>query len=135
MSFAATAALIAIYEEHPGRFTAPASWPALIGVPVTMLIGACVTSLAASLAVDPIGAYHFHRIAAYSILGNIIAMPVISFVVMPMALLTLLAMPFGLEAGPLLAMGWGIESMVAIAGRSPHCRARSSRCRVSNCSR
>jgi competence protein ComEC len=116
MSFAATAALIAIYEEHPGRFTAPASWPAPIGMPVTMLIGACVTSLAASLAVDPIGAYHFHRIAAYSILGNIIAMPVISFVVMPMALLTLLAMPFGLEAGPLLAMGWGIESMVAIAG-------------------
>jgi competence protein ComEC len=117
MSFAATAALIAIYEDAPGRIAAPSSWPPVIGVPATMLIGAGATSLAASLAVDPIGAYHFHKIASYSMLGNILAMPVISIIVMPMALLTLVAMPFGLEAGPLLLMGWGIEAMVAIAVR------------------
>ena len=31
---------------------------------------------------------------------------------MPAALATLVAMPFGLEAGPLRVMGWGIEAMV-----------------------
>ena len=38
---------------------------------VGLLLGAAVTSLAAGLAVDPIGAYHFQRIATYSVLGNI----------------------------------------------------------------
>jgi competence protein ComEC len=35
---------------------------------------------------------------------------------MPAALATLAAMPFGLEAGPLWVMGWGIEAMVWCAG-------------------
>jgi competence protein ComEC len=115
MSFAATAALVAIYEDGLPHFGPPASWPRIIAVPVGLLLGAAVTSLAAGLAVDPIGAYHFHRIATYSMLGNILAMPAISVIVMPMALLTLLAMPFGLEAGPLKLMGWGIEVMIAVA--------------------
>jgi competence protein ComEC len=34
---------------------------------------------------------------------------------MPMALLALIAMPFGLEAQPLLVMGWGLDAMMAIA--------------------
>jgi competence protein ComEC len=33
-------------------------------------------------------------------------------IVMPAALATLVAMPFGLEVGPLRVMGWGIEAMV-----------------------
>jgi competence protein ComEC len=115
MSFAATAALVAVYEDGFGSLRAPSSWPAILAAPATMLIGAGVTSLAASIAVDPIGTYHFHRIALYSMLGNILALPAISVVVMPMALITLIAMPFGLEAGPLLLMGWGLDAMMAVA--------------------
>jgi competence protein ComEC len=115
MSFAATAALIAVYEERMQQFSPPGSWPWPLAMPVRALIGVVVTSLAAGLAVDPIGAYHFHRISAYSVLGNMLAMPAISIVVMPMALLALIAMPFGLESWPLLAMGAGIDAMMAIA--------------------
>lgn len=116
MSFAATAALIAIYEERLGHLGPPDNWPWLLAVPARALIGVVLTSLAASLAVDPIGAYHFHRIPIYSILGNALAMPAVSVVVMPMALLSLVAMPFGLEAWPLIAMGWGIDMMLGVAG-------------------
>jgi competence protein ComEC len=115
MSFAATAALIAVYEQGLTRFGPPRTWPVLILLLAHALIGDVVTSIAASLAADPIAAYHFHQIAAYSVLGNMLAMPPISLVVMPMALLTLIAMPFGLEAWPLIAMGAGIDAMLAIA--------------------
>jgi competence protein ComEC len=120
MSFAATAALIAVYEARLNRFGPPRSWPAVLALPAQALIGDVMTSLAASLAVDPIGAYHFHRIAAYAILGNALAMPAISVVVMPMALLALVVMPFGLETWPLIAMGWGIDAMLGISGFVAH---------------
>jgi competence protein ComEC len=115
MSFAATAALVAIYEDGLPQIGPPASWPGFVALPATLLIGAVITSLAAGLAVDPIGAYHFHRIPSYSVLGNLVAMPAVSVIVMPMALVTLLAIPFGLEAAPLMLMGWGIDAMIAIA--------------------
>jgi competence protein ComEC len=44
-----------------------------------------------------------------------LAMPATSLLVMPMALLALIAMPFGLEAWPLALMGLGIELMLAVA--------------------
>ena len=34
---------------------------------------------------------------------------------MPMALLSMLVMPFGLEALPLAAMGWGVDWMISVA--------------------
>jgi len=115
MSFAATAALVALYEGGLPHLGPPGSWPRIVTFPVALLIADIMTSLVAGLAVDPIAAYHFHRIATYSVLGNLLAMPAISIIVMPMALLTLAAMPFGLEAGPLTLMGWGIEAMIAVA--------------------
>lgn len=48
-------------------------------------------------------------------MGNLIAMPIISIVVMPAGLLAMLLMPFGLDHYPLLAMGMGIEWMIQTA--------------------
>jgi competence protein ComEC len=114
MSFAATAALIAFYEAHLA-LRPLAGWPALIALPLTMLIEAVLTTLAAGAACDPIAAYHFHRIAIYSVIGNLLAGPVVAIVVMPMALLALLAMPFGLETWPIIAMDRGIGVMMMVA--------------------
>lgn len=114
MSFAATAALIAYFESRaPMRH--PSAWPAFIALPVMFVVADVVTTLVAGAAVDPFSAYHFHRIAIYSVLGNLAALPPVSFVVMPMALLALVAMPFGLETVPLLIMKHGIEAMLAIS--------------------
>jgi competence protein ComEC len=113
MSFAATAALIAFYETRRLRFFP--EWPRLVAVPLAFFIDAGATTFFASLAVDPLAAYHFHRIAVYAMIGNLLAVPAVSFVVMPMVLLTLLAIPFGAEAGPLAAMNAGIGWMLAVA--------------------
>jgi len=114
MSFAATAALIAYFESR-APLPRLSTWPAFIVWPVMFVVADAVTTLVAGAAVDPFSAYHFHRIASYSVLGNLAAMPAVSFIVMPMVMLSLIAMPFGLEAIPLLIMKQGIDAMLWIA--------------------
>jgi competence protein ComEC len=114
MSFAAVVALVAAYETLRQRDTArdgPAQrgW---LGRAFLFLGGILTTTLVASLAVAPFGIYHFHNTQAFAMLANLLAIPICNFVVMPAALATLVAMPFGLEAGPLWLMGLGIDAMV-----------------------
>lgn len=121
MSFAAVAALIAAWEAWRDRprlrladRDAAVSWrvPRLVG---RALFGTALTTLVAGLATAPIGAFHFERIAAYSLLGNMLAMPLVSLVVMPAALLVLLLMPFGIEQPALALMSLGIDGLLAVA--------------------
>lgn len=74
-----------------------------------------VTTVVASLAVAPFAAYHFHQIAHYGLFANLAAMPIVGIVIMPAALFSVLAMPFGLEAWPLWLMALGINWLLAIA--------------------
>src|SRR5690606_3747912 len=46
------------------------------------------------------------------VLGNVLVLPVVSLVIMPFAVLSVLAMPFGVEAPFVAIMGWGIDRMV-----------------------
>lgn len=118
MSFAATTALIAGYSSvrqlHcPGRCeTAGRSllWFAL------RFVGAIAfTSLIAGAATAIFAAYHFQRIATLGIVGNLLAMPLVTFIVMPMALLATLLMPYGLETWPLKLMGHALDVVIAIS--------------------
>lgn len=119
MSFAAVAALVAIYEavakdrvrkkEEGQILRRPTIFP------VRYLAGIASTTIIAGLAVAPIAAYHFHKISQFSLLGNLLAMPVIGLVIMPMALLSFLAIPLGLEYIPLAIMQWGLSILLEIA--------------------
>ena len=95
MSFAATLALIAAYQhglpwksDHDSQLgTRMALWGAReVASPI-------LASLVAGLATTPYAAYHFHRLAPYGVLANLLAMPVVSAVVMPMGILGVLSMP------------------------------------------
>jgi competence protein ComEC len=108
MSFAAVVALIACYERWAAR--KPELEPP--GVARRWLRGfaaLALTSLVAGLATAPFGMYSFNRFTVYGLAANMIAVPVTDLWVMPWALLAMLAMPFGLEAWPLAAMGWGVD--------------------------
>ncbi|MEZ5907389.1 MAG: ComEC/Rec2 family competence protein [Hyphomicrobiaceae bacterium] len=114
MSFAAVVALISVYEtwrrmRPVGRGDGRRGPLRLAGL---FLVGIIATTLIASLAVAPFGAYHFHKSQQYAVIANLIALPLVNFVIMPMALLTLLTIPLGLEAGPLWLMGRAIEVVV-----------------------
>ncbi len=79
------------------------------------LAAAILTTIVAGALSSIPAAYHFGRIAPYSILANGLALPVISLVIMPMALAGFVAMPLGLETTPLWVMGKGIELMIRIS--------------------
>ncbi len=79
-----------------------------------IIAGAALTTLVASTAIAPFAVYHFHRMTEYGLIANLLAAPIVSLLIMPMALLSLTAMPFGLEFWPLKAMGFGITAMVWI---------------------
>ncbi len=118
MSFAATLALIAAYERGVPRLRAGAESPlharaALWGA--NEILSLTVASLVAGLATTPYAAYHFHRLAPYGVLANLLAMPIVSAWVMPMGLLGVLAIPFGFDAWFWRQMGYGIEWMDAVA--------------------
>ncbi len=119
MSFAAVIALIAFYESEPVRnwTSRPRSSgiEAIISRSFTYILGIALTSIVAGTATGVIAAFHFNRIAVYGLAGNMAAMPLVGIVVMPMALLSLLLMPFGLDGPALWAMGQGVDGMLAIA--------------------
>jgi competence protein ComEC len=121
MSFAATLALVSIYQWlAPNLLVAPpakdggAVYRASVTAARWLLAGA-LTSLLAGLATTPYAAFHFQRLAPYGLLANVLAMPVISFVIMPMAVIGCVLIPFGYDAFAWQVMGWGIDVMLAIA--------------------
>lgn len=123
MSFAAVVALISAYEELTRRRTrrdprerAAAGFVLSAASKLALWLGAILmTSLIAGAATGAIGAYHFHRIAPLGPLINLVAMPLVSVLVMPMAVVALALLPFGLEGLPLSVMGLALEQVVAIS--------------------
>jgi len=118
MSFAATLALVAGYERgalkvRAAKDSSIAARAALWGV--NEIVGLTVASLLAGFATTPYAAYHFHRLAPYGVLANLLAMPVVSAWVMPMGILGVIAMPFGFDAECWRQMGHGIDWMDDVA--------------------
>jgi competence protein ComEC len=116
MSFAATLALVAVYEQmRPLRARPrPDGWIARGALMLGLFFaGIALTSLVAGLATAPYGAFHFQRLAPYGLLANLAAMPAVSLVVMPAGLVGVLLLPFGWDGLAWPVMGFGIEIMLA----------------------
>jgi competence protein ComEC len=97
MSFAAVTAIVAL---HSTRWSARLFQRREEGLPARLLrAGAATvaTGLAVELALIPMALYHFHRSGLYGVGANIVAIPLTTFLIMP------------LEAGALLldVVGWG----------------------------
>jgi competence protein ComEC len=118
MSFAATLALVAGYERGLPWMSAAAETP--MGVRFALwggraILGLVVVSLLAGFATTLYAAYHFHRLAPYGVIANLLAMPIVSLWTMPMGILGVIAMPFGFDGLCWRLMGEGIGWMIAVA--------------------
>ena len=116
MSFAAVTGLVAFYEfwrerkrrqEYVRR-----GGVERLGI---YFLGILITSVIAVIATAPFTLMHFDKIAPYGIVANLVAIPLMAFCVMPLGLISLLAVPVGLEGGPMQAMQWGIERILDMA--------------------
>lgn len=126
MSFAAVLGLICFFEATRRHFAAwqqagreaPDLFGRVIGFAqrgMLWLATLMLTSLVATIMTGPFAAYHFDRLTLYGIAANMLAVPLTGFWIMPFAVLVLIAMPFGLEALPLAALGWGCDMILKIA--------------------
>jgi competence protein ComEC len=123
MSFLAVLGLVAFYEawvrftvSRDGEFPVQRHWLKRFGLKVTKAIAASIlTTLVAGTMSSIPAAYHFGRLAPYSLIANGLALPVISILVMPFALIAAVLMPLGLERFPLYVMGEGLHLVMAIS--------------------
>lgn len=120
MSFLAVLGLVAFYEWWSARDAdeyRSKHWPVRLARKTALAVFLALVTTAVASAMSSIpAAYHFGRLAPYGLIANGLAFPVIGIVIMPMALLSVLLMPFGLEGLPLLAMGEGLKLVLLISG-------------------
>ena len=118
MSFAATLALVAAYERGLPWFSTPPETPWATRIALwggREAVALVIASIVAGLATTLFAAFHFHRLAPYGVIANLLAMPIVSAWVMPAGLLALFAIPFGFDGFFWRLMGEGIDWMIAVA--------------------
>jgi competence protein ComEC len=115
MSFAAVTALIAAYEWAGARADPDRSFSALARLK-RYLVGIAVTDSVAATATAPYSLFHFHRVALYSLAGNIAAAPLMGLWVMPMAIAALVLAPLGADGWAWRASAAGVDAILKIGG-------------------
>jgi competence protein ComEC len=115
MSFGAVVALIAVYETYGGRLGHWLHRPSWLGRALGYAGAVVVTTVVVTIGTDPFSIYHFHHIALYSPLANVVAVPLSAVWTLPWGVVTCLLMPFGLERLALVPMGWGIDATIWVA--------------------
>jgi competence protein ComEC len=115
LSFAAVTAIVALHEHPRMRaFMAAREEGALarLGRNMAALL---LSGLAVEVALAPIALFHFHKEGLYGAIANIFAIPITTFVVMPLELLALIFDAVGLGAPFWWATGKAIGVLLWIA--------------------
>ena len=118
MSFGAVAAMMALVplmQRKPSEGRSNAVLDQGLRWVAQSLVGLVATTLAASLATAPFAAYHFQTLNPYGLIGNALALPLVSLVVMPSAVLGVLAYPFGLDRPVWQVMGFAVEKVLEVS--------------------
>ncbi len=117
LSFAAVLGMVAGYEfmqqKQVGLITSQYRpwWQA----PFYYAAAVAVTSLLASVATMPLIIAHFQQISLYGIFANMVAVPLTSFVVMPMGIISYLLIPLDMAHVPLHIMGMALSGLTTLA--------------------
>lgn len=113
LSFAAVVALIGAWESAVRE---PVDKDVtLVGRFGAWLMGSVATSAVAGAATLLFSIYYFQQTSPLGVLSNLLALPLIGFVMMPAALVATLAMPIGLEGPSVQVLGWSVDRMMDIA--------------------
>ena len=115
LSFAAITAIIALHESRPMRaFLArrDEAWLFRFG---RAIAGLLVTGLVVEVALAPIALFHFHKAGLYGALANVVAIPLTTFVIMPMEALALLFDSVGLGAPFWWVAEQALKALIALA--------------------
>ena len=115
MSFSAVIAIVALHNAAPvKRFLAPReeSWLARTGRRAVMLLA---TGMVIEITLMPIVLFHFHRAGLYGAFANVIAIPLVTFLSMPLIALALAFDLVGLGAPFWWLAGQSLDALLGIA--------------------
>ena len=123
MSFAATLALIAAYSAWTNFRGAriknqqhrPSATKEFVRKSGGFVAALSMTSIVAGTATGMFAVYHFQRVAVFGLFGNLLAMPIVSLITMPSAILATILIPVGLDGYAYIIMNWSIERIIQIS--------------------
>jgi competence protein ComEC len=111
MSFAATTALVAVFQAlRQNQWML--NWPRWLNAMAAVVLSSAV----AGLATAPVSAAHFNRIADFGLIANVISVPAMGALVMPCAVIAGVLAPLGLELFALAIAELGIRWILWVAG-------------------
>nr|WP_245198234.1 ComEC/Rec2 family competence protein [Sphingomonas kaistensis] len=115
LSFAAVLTLVTLYGSARFKKRFERREEGRAAAMLRSLGAMTATSLAIEIALTPFALYHFHRAGLYGVAANLVAIPLTTFVIMPLEASALLLDSVGLGA-PLWALtGWSISLLLGVA--------------------
>lgn len=121
LSFAAITAIVALHEYPKVKALLSRRDESVLAKLGRGILALVLTGLAVEIALTPIALFHFHKAGLYGALANIVAIPLTTFVIMPLEALALLfdtvglGMPFWWAAGAALEFLLGLARATAAA--------------------
>jgi competence protein ComEC len=115
LSFAAITAIVALHEHPRLRGFLARRDEAMLRKLGRNLVGLLLTGVVVEVALAPIALYHFHQTGLYGALANILAIPLTTFVVMPLEIVALLLDPLGLGGPFWWLTGKALQFLLVIA--------------------
>lgn len=120
MSFAAVAALI-VYARTPIGLRGGPPPTSLVGRTIfglrQSIVALVMTTLVATAATAPFGIFHFQVANPFGLIGNVLALPFVSLIVMPCAVIGVFFYPLGLDAVFWQIMGLAVESVLSLSAQ------------------
>lgn len=115
LSFAAVTAIVALHEHPRIRALLSRRDEPIVPKVGRFILGLLLTGIAVELILMPIALYHFHEAEIYGALANIVAIPLTTFVIMPLEGLALLLDLVGLGAPVWWLAGLSLELLLSLA--------------------
>lgn len=115
MSFAAVVSLIYFYNLIRPYWRSFYSQAGFFKKATLYFVGVSLTTIVAGVATGLFSLYHFQNYAVYGVIANLVAVPLMGFVVMPFIVMAYLLMPFGLDFFVFPVIDWGVGWVLASA--------------------
>jgi len=115
MSFAAVLSLIYFYSIIRPWWSQQYRQVGIIRKLSLYFVGVSLTTIIAGFATGIFALYHFQNFAAYGVLSNLVAVPIMGVLVMPFIVLNYFLIPLGLDFLIMPVIEWGVSWILASA--------------------
>jgi competence protein ComEC len=115
LSFVAVLALVSGFEFYMDKRKFLGNTKGIIGKFKMAFCSNIYSTIVASGATTPLVLYHFYIMSNYTILANMLIVPLITIIIMPLGILAVLLMPLNLEYYVLFLMGKFIDMVIYVS--------------------